>query len=146
MGIVELIAERQIYLDANPIVYFVEQYTDYSDVLTELFIAIDKSEILAITSELTLAEVLVKPIRDSRADLQLAFEQRLTTKGGLAVAAIDRPILALAAEIRAMQPALKLPDAIHLATALDTNCKVFLTNDQRIKSTSIEVIYLSQLE
>lgn len=146
MGIVDLIADRQIYIDSNPIIYVIEQYPRFIDVLRELFGLIDNAQIIATTSELTLAEVLVKPIRDQLRDLQQSFEERLQTSGGLIVAEIDRPILVRAAEIRAAQTSLRLPDAIHVATALETNCKVFLTNDQRIKSAELEVIYLSQLE
>lgn len=146
MGILELIAERRIYIDSNPIIYLVEQYPRFNDVLSELFGLIDSAQILATTSELTVAEVLVKPIRDQLSGLQQSFEQRLQTSGGLIVAEIDRPILVRAAEIRAVQTTLRLPDAIHLATALETDCKVFLTNDQRIKSAELEMVYLSQLE
>ncbi|MEY4531807.1 MAG: hypothetical protein RLZZ156_2528, partial [Deinococcota bacterium] len=42
-------------------------------------------------------------------------------------------------------PSLKTPDAIHLATALETGCEVFLTNDTRIKSPDLEIITLSSL-
>jgi predicted nucleic acid-binding protein len=146
VGILELIAERRIYIDSNPIIYLIEQYPRFADVLSELFRLIDDAQILATTSELTLAEVLVKPLRDQRRDLQQSFEQRLQTSGGLIVTEIDRPILVRAAEIRAAQASLRLPDAIHLATALETNCEMFLTNDGRIKSVELEVMYLSRLE
>lgn len=54
-------------------------------------------------------------------------------------------ILIAAAHLRA-EHGLKLPDAIHAATAQLTHCERLLTNDARFKTLSgIEVILLSQL-
>lgn len=56
---------------------------------------------------------------------------------------VSREILVEAARIRA-GTALKLPDAIHVATARMCGCEVFLTNDTRIKDTwGLEVIQLA---
>jgi predicted nucleic acid-binding protein len=45
-------------------------------------------------------------------------------------------ILEAAARLRASSPGLHTPDAIHLATAMDASCEVFLTNDRRMKAAA----------
>ena len=56
---------------------------------------------------------------------------------------ITRALLIEAARLRASSR-LKLPDAIHLATALQYECPVFLTNDTRIRPLpGLDVLYLS---
>ena len=50
----------------------------------------------------------------------------------LAVVPVERPILIEAARQRAALR-LRMPDAIHVATAVTAGCDVFLTNDSRLK-------------
>jgi predicted nucleic acid-binding protein len=95
--IAQRIGSRRIYLDTNVFIYALE-HSKFNAVLSELFTAIDGYEIEAVTSELTLAETLVKPIEHRNAALQSLFESRLETAGGLLVVPIDRSILVRAAE------------------------------------------------
>ncbi len=52
---------KRVYLDANVFVYAIEGYPQFADGIRELFRKVDQGQVEAITSELTLAEVLVKP-------------------------------------------------------------------------------------
>lgn len=45
---------------------------------------------------------------------------------------VDRSILVAAARLRA-QLTLRLPDAIHVATALAADCELFVSNDRRVR-------------
>ncbi len=65
MGIVDTVGSKRIYLDANIFIYALEGFAEFKQTLTELFLAIDDSKVQAVTGDLTLAEVLVKPLRDS---------------------------------------------------------------------------------
>lgn len=48
---------------------------------------------------------------------------------------VNRGILVEAARIRASSgPQLRLPDAIHIATAHATTCQAVITNDKRLKA------------
>jgi len=60
MGLVEGIKGKRVYLDTNIWIYAVEAYPSHVNLLTQLFTKIDQGELLAVTSELTIAEVLVK--------------------------------------------------------------------------------------
>lgn len=95
----------------------------------------DSGEVTAVTSDLTLAEVLVKPMQDQNERLQDAYRQFLRPTSVLRMEPITREILEHAAGIRAAAE-LKLPDAIHLATAVSSRCDSFLTNDQAFDSVS----------
>ena len=47
---------------------------------------------------------------------------------------------------RASTTALKLPDAIHIATALESNASAFVTNDASLRSTGpLKVIQLADM-
>lgn len=135
----------RVYLDTNVFVYALEGYDEFRQVLTALFQRIDHGALQAITSELTLAEVLVKPLLDRSQERETAYHQVLRSSSTLQVVPITREVLVTAARLRAEQ-GLKLPDAIHAATAQLTNCQQFLTNDTRFKNLpGLPVLLLSQL-
>ncbi len=123
-----------------------EGYPGYAATLGELFEAIDDGKVEAFAGELTLAEVLVKPMMDGNVALQRAYQSALQPSASLHVLPISRQILVEAANLRGSQSALKLPDAIHLATAQLAQCQAILTNDLRLReSPSVQIILLSDL-
>jgi predicted nucleic acid-binding protein len=139
------ISNQNIYLDANIFIYLLEGYEEYSPIIKKIFDKIDNGISYGITSELTLAEVLVKPILDDNVKLQKIYEQTLQASSLLNVVSISRDILLKAAQLR--KNPIKLPDAIHLATAFLNNCEIFLTNDKRLKQfTTLEVVLLSEIK
>lgn len=77
MGIMDTFRGERIYLDTNIFIYALEAYPEYVSALTSLFAAIDEVKIKAVTSELTLAEVLIKPMMDNNADLQKVYKETL---------------------------------------------------------------------
>jgi len=101
-------------------------------------------EIEIVTSELTLLETLVQPIKQNNRTLISAYET-LLTKTEIKLFPITLDILRESADLRANQN-LKTPDAIHFATALTSNCKFFLTNDAAFRRIhNFNVIVLSDL-
>jgi len=123
----------RIYLDANVVVYVVEGFAAYETLIRAILRALDDQEIIAVTSELTVAEVLVKPKQDKNAPLQEAYLRFLEPSGVLELVPVSQAVLVASAEIRATSP-LKLPDAIHVATAQQAGCDTFLTNDRSLQS------------
>lgn len=144
MGITNVLQlEQPIYLDTNVFIYLLEMYPQFISVLTDLFSRIDSGQLLAITSELTLAESLVKPIMENNLHLQHIYQSILQTSDFLEVVPVSRQVLLEAAKIRAINN-IKLPDAIHLATALTNHCQFFITNDLLLKNfTHIKIVLLS---
>ena len=109
------------------------------------FTAIDRGDVRAVTSELSLAEALVKPFQDRRADLQAVYIKAISAAPFSEVRPVSRQVLIEAARIRAGQK-VNLPDAIHLATAQMAGCGVFLTNDFGLGSfAGLEILRLADL-
>jgi predicted nucleic acid-binding protein len=88
--------------------------------------------LVAVTSELTLAEVLVKPYQLDRAELIQAYESFLEPDGALQIEPVTASVLRDAARLRA-RSRLRVPDAIHAATAVTAGCSALLTNDQDLR-------------
>lgn len=146
MGILRTIQGSQIYLDVNIWIYALEQHPLYSQALTELFQQIDQKTLTVVTSELSLAEALVKPMRDQDIARQTKYRQLFSSRSNLRVIPVQRAILIEAARQRAVSSSLKLPDAIHLATAVILKCTTLLTNDQKFKGlSSLPVVILSEV-
>ena len=120
-----------LYLDTNVLIFAVEQGNPWTELLRELFVAIDDRAIHAFTSELAIAEVLSKPLAVGASDLVDKYERLLSGDGVIKVVPIDRPILRLAAELQG-EFSVKLLDALHLATARVHASDFFLSNDERL--------------
>jgi predicted nucleic acid-binding protein len=145
VGILESIEGDLVYLDVNIWIYALEGYPDFLEEMTLLFQAIDQGRLKAVTSEISLAEALVKPMQLQNESLQKAYCRAITNRQNVAVIPVEREILIWAARLRSTSK-LKLPDAIHGATALKTGCTSFLTNDRVFKSiTDLHTIVLSDV-
>ena len=131
MGVATLPTGSRIYLDTNVWIYALEGYAAYAATLTTLFARIDAGELTAITSQLTLAEVLVKPFADDNVALQQLYIEALQARPTLRIVPVTRDILIAAARLRAQHTALKMPDALHAATALAEGTQIFISNDAR---------------
>ncbi|MBW4580242.1 MAG: PIN domain-containing protein [Tildeniella nuda ZEHNDER 1965/U140] len=145
MGLLTSLQGDRIYLDTNIWIYALEGFPTFFQELTALFQSIDQGNLQAITSELTLAEVLVKPIQNGNSIQQDTYKQAITSNSHLLVIPIQRELLINAAQLR-VTTNLKLPDAIHAATALATQCSTFLTNDLKFQNVSgLQIVVLSQV-
>ncbi|MBN8921200.1 MAG: type II toxin-antitoxin system VapC family toxin [Rhizobiales bacterium] len=120
-----------IYLDTNILILAVEGGSVWSESLREMFVCIDDNAIHAFTSELTFAEVLAKPLAVEATGLVKAYEELLAPTSVIRVVPIDRAILASAAALQG-KLAIKLMDAIHVATAVSSACDFFFTGDTRL--------------
>lgn len=135
MELMQRIAGNRVYLDTNLFIYALEGFPQYADRISKLFAAIDRGVLSAVTSELTLAESLVKPFMDNDLHRQTLYQEVIQHSEILAVAPVSRDILIEAARLRSIS-SLRLPDAIHLATALAAGCTSFVTNDKKISAVS----------
>lgn len=133
MGLIDDLESGPVALDTQIFIYFIEEDGRYLPLIKPLFEAIDGGDLLAVTSGLSLMEVLVVPYRLGNAALADRYESLLTRSRGLRFIEVDRPLLKAAAQLRATFK-LKPPDAIQVAAALVGNCTSFLTNDRRIRA------------
>jgi predicted nucleic acid-binding protein len=133
MGLLMAAIDR-IYLDTNVFITAFEARDKSGELLLQLFVRRrEASRSLFVTSELSMSELLVLPYRRQDHDLIIKYETILAKSDWLDVAPVETPVLRHAAVLRAQYPALKLPDAIHLATAVGSSCSHILTADEGIK-------------
>jgi predicted nucleic acid-binding protein len=121
----------RVYIDTNVIVYAME--TDYDQGLRarRVMRQIERKDIEAVTSEITLAEALRGGNARSSPHTFRAYVELLSPGSELTIIPVIRDILISAAGL-ATDRKIDLPDAIHVATALHARCDVFLTDDRRL--------------
>lgn len=131
----------RLYLDANCFIYAAEEHGIFAEIIKPVFAAIEQQKFVTVSSELSLSECLVKPIADQDDELQAFYETTLQSSPLLSIVPVSRHILREAASLRAAFKTLRLPDAIHAATALNSTCDAFITNDARLKTvTALSVL------
>ena len=132
-----------IGLDTAPFIYYIEDVAPYADLLDQVFSLLENHAMHAVTSTVTFAEILTKPFTDK--NFSLADEIKFTLKSfsSLSVASIDEKLEEAATLIRARY-AIRLPDALQVAAAIQGEATLFLTNDKRVKKVdAVEVVVLS---
>lgn len=127
MGSLNVAAGSLVYLDSVAVIYSMEKFPEYWPRLRPLWERSARREITLCSSELTLLETLVGPIKHGNAALADEYE-RLLSKTEFRPLPITPPVLTAAARLR-VESGLKTPDAIHAATALLAKCDAFVTND-----------------
>lgn len=134
LGTTETAQPPFVYLDANPIIYLFEGEATVSEPVALLFEALRRQPGLAATSELSLAEVLAPTKRRGKISDQLkrAYLNLLVWSRVVHLEPVSRPILYETADVRLVAPKLKLPDSIHLVTAIRLRCRFFVTRDAGI--------------
>jgi predicted nucleic acid-binding protein len=116
----------RIYLDANVIIYLVQNTPNAFQVRT--YLQAQAAPILC-SSNLALLECLVMPLQQANQQLQQRF---LTFFQSLELIPARRQVFVRAAQIRAATR-LRTPDALHLAFASYGKCDVLLTGDAQIR-------------
>ena len=144
MGQLNLPSFATIYLDTQVIIYTVEANTNYYSLLLPLWLKFQAGEIELMTSELTLLETLVFPLKNANTILFRDYEQLLLSSE-IQLVPITQSVLRTAANLRA-NTNLKTPDAIHAATAITEGCTLFLTNDNGFRNVpNLSVVILSDV-
>jgi predicted nucleic acid-binding protein len=132
MGLRQALKGKTVYFDANIFIYMMEGFPSMETQLREIRDSIYHQESQICTSELTLCEVLVPAFRSNNTELLSLYRRFIEDSGAFELVPTTREIYVRASLLRA-QLGLKTPDAIHVASAVDFGCKIFLTNDKPIK-------------
>lgn len=128
---------RKIYLDSCIAIYLVEEHPAYAAAIED---KLAESDWIICYSPLTELECLVLPLRLKRNDLLGKFSRFFTLNMKLEMPeAVYRDATRLRADF-----GIKMPDALHLATARFHNCTEFWTNDGRLagvaNSLAVDVV------
>ncbi|WP_083656829.1 type II toxin-antitoxin system VapC family toxin [Mongoliimonas terrestris] len=121
-----------VYLDTNVFILAYEGAGAAAGPARRLLGAVETGAVAAVTSEITLAEVLVGALKQGDDGLAAIYRQILMDDDAFTVWPVDRTVLELSADLRVRHASLKLPDAIHLATAVRTVCTHVATADDRL--------------
>jgi predicted nucleic acid-binding protein len=127
------LAGGTVAIDTAPFIYFIEKNPAFIRLVAPFFAALDRGEFRAVTSTITLTEVLVHPLRHGNQALAARYFHILTTSRNLAVLPVSDAIASEAAALRARH-GFRTPDAIQIATGLIAGASSFLTNDADLDS------------
>ncbi len=132
----------EVYLDANCIIYSVERLIPYLPLLQPIWDGARASSWRICTSELSLLETLVGPIKSGDASLEADHRRLMLTPLDIRLVPITLHILEEGARLRVV-PGLRTPDAIHAATALAERCSLLITNDpafRRVPGLNVAIL------
>jgi predicted nucleic acid-binding protein len=130
VGLREDLRPGPVALDTAPFVYFIEEHPEFVPIVAPVFEDVAAGRREVATSGLTLLEVLVVPYRAGNLALAERYEALLTRSRGVRLVEIGRGELRMAAQLRAVHPSVRTPDALQLAAALSAGCSAFVTNDR----------------
>lgn len=146
-GVAALVARhagRRVYLDANIFIYVLNGAPGLAEPSVALLDACCRGEVQGVTGDLTLAELLVHPLRLNDAAAAAAVREMLQESGAVTLLGHDRACFERAAALRARH-GLKMPDALHLATALGSGAACFVSNDHQLPQVEgLEIVNWSQ--
>jgi predicted nucleic acid-binding protein len=119
---------RRIALDTSIFIYQLEANVRYLALTDSVFSWIERTDHEAVTSTITMTELLVRSYRDRDEQRVDAFYGLLSTYPNLQWIAPDLETADLAAKLRAVHR-LRTPDALQAATAIRAQATGFVTND-----------------
>jgi predicted nucleic acid-binding protein len=119
---------RRIALDTSVFIYQMEANERYLALTDAVFAWVERAGHEAVTSTITMTELLVPSYRDNDEHRVDAFYGLLSTYPNLRWIAPDLEAADLAAKLRA-QYRMRTPDALQAATAIRENATGLITND-----------------
>ena len=135
----------RIALDTSVFIYQLESNPRYAPLTDTIFQWLERPEHGAVTSTITMTELLVQTYRDSRQELVDEFYALLATYPNLDWIAPNLEIADIAARIRATHR-LRTPDALQAATAIHARATGLVTNDPVFSRVeTFETMVLDQL-
>jgi predicted nucleic acid-binding protein len=136
---------RRIALDTSIFIYHLEPNPKYLAYTDAIFSWLERSESKAITSTITMTELLVLPYREGDEQRANDFYGLLSTYPNLDWIAPNLEIAEIAARIRALHR-LRTPDALQAATAAHSQATGLITNDAVFeRAEGFETLVLDRL-
>ena len=141
MGAMRFPSRGAVYLDSSAVIYSVERNEPYLTLLAPAWRQAEAGQLVVVCSELVIAEALVRPLREGHSELEAAF-RAIFAAPEVRLVPTTRRLWEDTARLRA-ETGLKIPDALHAATALREGCDLFVTNDtdfRRIRGLPVVVL------
>lgn len=115
-----------VVVDTAPFIYVLQGHAEFAPRFVGLFEAEADGALQIALSTITLAEVLTGPLKAGQDALARRYEKAMSQ---FEVVAVSPAVAVQAARMRARY-ALKLPDALQLATALEVGAAALVTHDR----------------
>src|SRR5476649_435131 len=134
-GMTDAPADQAVYLESNFFIKAVEGTAETSASPKRLLEVLRKRPGVAVTSEITFAETLAPPRRADALPLHIkrrAYLDLLLWNGFITLIPVSRDILIETADLRVVAR-MKLPDAIHLVSAIRSKCRFIVSGDSDFK-------------
>ena len=129
MDISRLPPGGRVTVDSAPIIYFLEGHPEFASRYAPFFEGAEAGEHELVIATVTLAEVLTGPLRVGEEALAQRYRSALTAPPTWRLADLTASIAHRAARIRGASK-LRLPDAVQVATALETSSIALVTSDR----------------
>jgi len=134
---------KKVGIDSMCFIYHFEGNKAYGEIVKYLFSQLQKNKLTAVTSTLTLAEILsFEKLQEDR----VLFEEtktRLRQTPNLEIISVDAVISEIAAILK-YKYSIALPDAIQIATGVVSGQEAIITNDRGLqKIKEIKMIILN---
>lgn len=144
-AVLDKMRDQRVYIDTNVFIYFLARHATYFDAAAAVLQACDNGEVLGITGDAVVAELLVQPYRLNDTATIAAIQRWFARKNFIERLPHDAASFELAAKLRGTQGG-KLIDALHYATALNGQCRFLITNDHAFKSSEqLQVVALNEM-
>lgn len=136
---------KVVAADTMIFIYHLQEHPRYVQATQVILDAWEAGSPQAVTSVISLSEVLVKPLRDGQPAAAEEYQRLLTTFPNLRLVEVSRTIAEAAARLRATH-GLPLPDTIQAATAMAAGATGFISNDPSYKRIAgLEVVMLDDV-
>ncbi|OGC03785.1 hypothetical protein A2276_08025 [candidate division WOR-1 bacterium RIFOXYA12_FULL_43_27] len=134
---------KTVAIDTMFFIYYFEG-SAFSEKIEKILKKVESGEAKAVTTVITLSEILAKPLEHKNLPLADEYKNILNSFPNLTVLEINQYLATLAAGVRAKYK-IKLPDALQIAGGLVSNADLFITNDKKLKKiTEIKVLSLDR--
>jgi len=121
----------KVYFDTNCIIYLLERNPIWeASVIARITVLRAAGDELAI-GDLSRAECLIGPFKSGDSGLEARYRAFFADPVVISFP-VNVPVFERAAQIRAKYVSIKLPDALHLATAIEHGCGSFVTADAKL--------------
>jgi predicted nucleic acid-binding protein len=124
---------EKVGIDTAVFIYLLESNREYGKRAERVLTAVEHGELEGVFSNIGVLELLVGIKKQGRNDLVVQYKDYLLHFPHMTIAQVNEAIVDSASSLRA-QYAITVPDAIHIATALDFGAKRFITNDKKLQS------------
>ena len=133
---------KVVGLDTMLFIYSMEAKKAYIPLLSSIFYYIEKGLAKGVTSIITLTEILIKPIKDRNIEAVKDYKFLFNNFPNLKMVNIDPKTAEKGAELRAKY-GIRTPDALQVASAIENQATIFLSNDYKLKKIrEIETLLL----